>query len=72
MKKPTKNKKSVLALDNLTIPLYRISYLRKDPITKTNICKLNDGGSLALSDEEYMAISTEMEKQNEDTNQERR
>jgi len=72
MKKTFKNKKSVLALENLTIPLYRISYLRKDPITKANICKLNDGGALSLSDDEYKAISEEMEKSNEDAYQDRK
>ncbi len=58
-------KKNIIVLENLTIPLYKVSFLRKDPVTGANHCKLNDGSSLTISDEEYIQITKELEKQNE-------
>ena len=66
--KKVQRKKNVLVLENLTLSLQKVSYLRRDPITNMRFAKLTDGSSVHLSDTEYQKISEAMELENE-TNQ---
>ncbi len=55
-----KNNDAVFVGENLVVQIWKISYLRKDPMTNVHTLRLNDGANVTITEQEYLEIAQKL------------